>query len=344
MHKDTLTPLENADRGLDRNAPAGHARQTAYPPRAAFGKAVHAGAFKTVLVVMGAGDAGEVDIACAATLAGAGHRVVALMGNDSIPAALQESVAAGQVLALPGIAVGTAAMQKAIKDLAAPFRAVDAVVGIMPMPLRRLALLDAQAPLAELFPLADAARLVAATRAAMPGLIAGGRGRVIVVTPTGQHHGNGAGHGQADPLWLTLRAELDALGIRFTRLAAGPMARRPVMNSEPGNRPRPGGMSRDLLSPADVAEAVAWTLAQPRRVSVRDIDIGAAPCCQPVLSLREQEVLEWTACGKTSEEISCILELSVSAVNFHVKNLLCKLQCCNKTAAVARAALLGLLA
>ena len=344
MHKDTLTLLENVGPGLGRDATTGHARQAAYQPRAAFGKAIHASTSKTVLLVMGVGDAGEIDIACVAMLAGAGHRVVALMGNDSIPGALRESVAAGQVLALPGIAVDTAAMQKAIKGLAPPFRAVDAVVDIMPMPARRLALLDAQVPLVELFSLADGARLLAATRAAMPGLIASGRGHVVVVTPTAQHHRDVAGHDRSAPLWLTLRAELDALGIRFTRLAAGPMERRAAVDSQPGNRPRPGGMSRDLLSPADIAQAVAWTLAQPDHVAVRDVTLGPAPRGQPVLSPREQEVLEWTACGKTSEEISCILGLSVSAVNFHVKNLLCKLQCCNKTAAVARAALLGLLA
>ena len=98
-----------------------------------------------------------------------------------------------------------------------------------------------------------------------------------------------------------------------------------------------------MLSAADVAQALAWALDQPCRPAVRDIGIGPTPRCQPMLSLREREVLEWTACGKTSEEIARILELSVSAVNFHVKNLLFKLQCCNKAAAVARAALLGML-
>lgn len=61
------------------------------------------------------------------------------------------------------------------------------------------------------------------------------------------------------------------------------------------------------------------------------------------LTLREIEVLKWTADGKTSGEVSCILAVSENTVNFHVKNAVVKLQTANKTAAVVRAAMLGLL-
>ena len=61
------------------------------------------------------------------------------------------------------------------------------------------------------------------------------------------------------------------------------------------------------------------------------------------LTARETEVLRWTAEGKTSGEVSDILAVSEHTVNFHVKNAVAKLQTANKTAAVVRAAMLGLL-
>lgn len=61
------------------------------------------------------------------------------------------------------------------------------------------------------------------------------------------------------------------------------------------------------------------------------------------LTGREIEVLRWTADGKTSAEVSDILEISENTVNFHIKNAVAKLQTANKTAAVARAAMLGFL-
>lgn len=64
---------------------------------------------------------------------------------------------------------------------------------------------------------------------------------------------------------------------------------------------------------------------------------------QPALTAREIEVLKWTADGKTSSEISDILAVSENTVNFHIKNAVGKLQTANKTAAVVRAAMLGLL-
>lgn len=66
-------------------------------------------------------------------------------------------------------------------------------------------------------------------------------------------------------------------------------------------------------------------------------------CPTPVLSARETEVLRWMADGKTSSEAAAILDLSERTVNFHVANALVKLGAANKTAAVVKAALLGLL-
>ena len=64
---------------------------------------------------------------------------------------------------------------------------------------------------------------------------------------------------------------------------------------------------------------------------------------QPSLTDREVEVLKWTADGKTVGEISDLLDLSENTVKFHVKNAVEKLGTPNKTAAVVRAVMSGLL-
>lgn len=79
--------------------------------------------------------------------------------------------------------------------------------------------------------------------------------------------------------------------------------------------------------------------------------LGMSRCLTPKLmpeaaaqlSSREIEVLRWTAEGKTSSEISDILNISERTVNFHVSNAVTKLNAANKTAAAIRAAVLGFL-
>jgi len=61
------------------------------------------------------------------------------------------------------------------------------------------------------------------------------------------------------------------------------------------------------------------------------------------LSARETAVIRWTAEGKTTQEISEIMGLSVRTVTFHIGNVVKKLNASNKTAAAVRAAVLGLL-
>lgn len=71
--------------------------------------------------------------------------------------------------------------------------------------------------------------------------------------------------------------------------------------------------------------------------------LGGAARSDHGLSARELEVLRWTADGKTASEISQILGISERTVNFHVNNATAKLDANNKTAAVVRAVVLGLL-
>ncbi|MBJ9974801.1 autoinducer binding domain-containing protein [Pseudomonas sp. S75] len=61
------------------------------------------------------------------------------------------------------------------------------------------------------------------------------------------------------------------------------------------------------------------------------------------LSEREREVLRWAADGKTLNEVADILTLSIETVKFHTRNAALKLGAANRTAAVARAALMGML-
>ncbi len=61
------------------------------------------------------------------------------------------------------------------------------------------------------------------------------------------------------------------------------------------------------------------------------------------LTRREIEVLKWTGDGKSAQEIADILNVTKHVVDFHIKNAIHKLQTANKTAAVVKAAMLGLL-
>jgi DNA-binding CsgD family transcriptional regulator len=69
------------------------------------------------------------------------------------------------------------------------------------------------------------------------------------------------------------------------------------------------------------------------------------PVCsdEPLLSVREIEVLNWLKHGKSSWDISAILGISERTVNFHVKNITQKLDAVNRTQAVADGASLGLI-
>jgi LuxR family quorum-sensing system transcriptional regulator SolR len=67
------------------------------------------------------------------------------------------------------------------------------------------------------------------------------------------------------------------------------------------------------------------------------------PTSDCVLTARESEVLRWSAAGKTANEIGRILGISERTVTFHISGSLIKLDVTNKTQAVAKATLLGML-
>lgn len=62
-----------------------------------------------------------------------------------------------------------------------------------------------------------------------------------------------------------------------------------------------------------------------------------------LLSARERLVLNWTAKGKSTAEIAIVLKISAKTIDFHIENVKRKLQVYNRTHAVAKAIMLGLL-
>lgn len=63
----------------------------------------------------------------------------------------------------------------------------------------------------------------------------------------------------------------------------------------------------------------------------------------PKLTNREQECLRWVADGKTSWEIAHMLNVSERTVNFHLNNVMLKLDVCSRQHAVGKAAFQGLI-
>ncbi|MGS0894414.1 autoinducer binding domain-containing protein [Burkholderia stagnalis] len=58
---------------------------------------------------------------------------------------------------------------------------------------------------------------------------------------------------------------------------------------------------------------------------------------------REKEVLKWAADGKTALEIASILSISERTITFHMQNIMEKLNSVNKTQAIVKAVLLGVI-
>jgi DNA-binding CsgD family transcriptional regulator len=61
------------------------------------------------------------------------------------------------------------------------------------------------------------------------------------------------------------------------------------------------------------------------------------------LSPREHEVMNWLKQGKTSADIALILGISERTVNFHVHNIMHKLDVVNRSQALVQASRLGLI-
>lgn len=112
-----------------------------------------------------------------------------------------------------------------------------------------------------------------------------------------------------------------------------------------------GGMlslarSHDPLLPSElnaIGLRLPWLANIAHMGFLRMLDAKDILCPELKLTPREKEVLRWSADGKTIPDISQILLISEDTVKFHTRNVLCKMDVTNRTAAVARAAFLGLL-
>lgn len=90
---------------------------------------------------------------------------------------------------------------------------------------------------------------------------------------------------------------------------------------------------------ADLSLIVAYAQAAAEKLVLDPETDQANP-----LSVREREVLAWSAAGKTAWETSRILSIAESTVTKHLDSAMKKMLCANKTHAVARAIQAGWLA
>jgi DNA-binding CsgD family transcriptional regulator len=104
--------------------------------------------------------------------------------------------------------------------------------------------------------------------------------------------------------------------------------------------------SNEKISPTELRineNRMRW-LASVAHLTLSSVyQSGLRAQLEPNLTERELEVLRWSADGKSAALIADILTISKNTVDFHIKNAVQKLQTSNKTAAVARAVMLGLL-
>lgn len=104
--------------------------------------------------------------------------------------------------------------------------------------------------------------------------------------------------------------------------------------------------AQEDLSPSELrakTPEMSWLAQVTHNGMARCLADKLLPEAEVILSNREVEVLRWTAEGKTSSEVADILRITERTVNFHINNAMAKLKANNKTAAVIRAAVLGLL-
>jgi len=92
-----------------------------------------------------------------------------------------------------------------------------------------------------------------------------------------------------------------------------------------------------------VRSAFGWLVQIAHLAFSRHLVPQLAGLPSSALTPREVEVLRWTADGKTAGDIGDILNVSEHTAVFHLGNEIRKLGSANKTAAVVKAALLGLL-
>lgn len=101
--------------------------------------------------------------------------------------------------------------------------------------------------------------------------------------------------------------------------------------------PEPGADLMRLIAGLQLLGAHAMTAAD--RLLGPDLDLGD----MPKFTKREMDVLRWTGQGKTAWEVSVILGMSEKTVNFHLGNVMRKLNVNSKHQAVLKCVAAGIL-
>ena len=103
------------------------------------------------------------------------------------------------------------------------------------------------------------------------------------------------------------------------------------------------GRETTVLRHAHLLYFMSHSLHLKLRRPLVEVSMTMSSRRRSMLSPRETEVLELTAKGKSTSEISWALGISQKSVDFHIEGARRKLQVSNRTHAVARALMLGLL-
>jgi LuxR family transcriptional regulator, quorum-sensing system regulator SolR len=104
--------------------------------------------------------------------------------------------------------------------------------------------------------------------------------------------------------------------------------------------------SKDPISAKELAacsERIVWLSSVSHVLIAQFLDKNMGKNEDIRLTSREIEILCWTCDGKTSYEIGRIINISASTVNFHINNILIKLNTSNKVQAAVKAIRLGLI-
>lgn len=143
--------------------------------------------------------------------------------------------------------------------------------------------------------------------------------------------------GNAGDLWEHQAAH--GLGCGITSAAHLPTGRHIVWGVE---RPQPLPTTERTRARLVATTHLVTTYLIEVMPKVFKLDTLPMDC--PVLSPREMEVLKWTSAGKSAWEIGQILSIAESTVNAHLSRVRCAFGVSTKAHAIARAAMLGMLA